>query len=174
MTVHTLFNFAKARRYLPKDHDEIESVAVVKDRKWEMVMDELARRGQASGRLRYDRAWKGPTFIGLRSKKIIDTTPDDRRAVLADDKSSTKHFLRRLQNLAIGLGRLPWPLIPPKIFTHDVGFWTRAVTEPQELTSTPAVPCESFPQVCKRRSKSEEGGARWHGRRPHPTNRIGA
>lgn len=32
MTVHTLFNFAKARRYLPKDHDEIESVAVVKDR----------------------------------------------------------------------------------------------------------------------------------------------
>jgi len=27
----TLFGFAKARRYLPKDHDEIESVAVMKD-----------------------------------------------------------------------------------------------------------------------------------------------
>ena len=32
MTVHTLFNFAKGRRYLPKDHDEIEAVPVVKDR----------------------------------------------------------------------------------------------------------------------------------------------
>lgn len=29
--VQTLFSFAKARRYLPKDHDEIESVGVVKD-----------------------------------------------------------------------------------------------------------------------------------------------
>ncbi len=32
MTVHTLFNFAKTRRYLPKDHDEMDSVPVVKDR----------------------------------------------------------------------------------------------------------------------------------------------
>ncbi|HAO79446.1 MAG TPA: hypothetical protein DCQ92_10815 [Verrucomicrobia subdivision 3 bacterium] len=31
-SVHTLFGFAKAKRYLPKDHDEIESVAVVNDR----------------------------------------------------------------------------------------------------------------------------------------------
>jgi len=31
-SVQTLFSFAKKRRYLPKDHDEIESVTVVKDR----------------------------------------------------------------------------------------------------------------------------------------------
>ena len=30
--VQTLFSFAKSRRYLPKDHDEIESVAVMNDR----------------------------------------------------------------------------------------------------------------------------------------------
>jgi integrase len=30
--VRILFSFAKSKRYLPKDHDEIESVAVVKDR----------------------------------------------------------------------------------------------------------------------------------------------
>ena len=30
--VQILFSFAKAKRYLPKDHDEIESVAVVNDR----------------------------------------------------------------------------------------------------------------------------------------------
>jgi len=31
-SVQTLFRYAKARRYLPKDHDEIEAVPVVKDR----------------------------------------------------------------------------------------------------------------------------------------------
>ncbi|HTY87018.1 MAG TPA: tyrosine-type recombinase/integrase [Candidatus Acidoferrum sp.] len=31
-SVHALFKFAKLKRYLPKDHDEIESVAVVNDR----------------------------------------------------------------------------------------------------------------------------------------------
>jgi integrase len=30
-SVQTLFNFAKARRYLPRDHDELASVAVAKD-----------------------------------------------------------------------------------------------------------------------------------------------
>lgn len=35
-SVQTLFAFAKAKRYLPKDHDEIESVAVVKDRDGEI------------------------------------------------------------------------------------------------------------------------------------------
>jgi len=30
-SVQTLFNFAKARRYLPKDHDELAAVAVAKD-----------------------------------------------------------------------------------------------------------------------------------------------
>ena len=35
-SVHTLFNYAKARRYLPKDHDEIDSVQLVKDRDGEI------------------------------------------------------------------------------------------------------------------------------------------
>jgi integrase len=43
-TVQTLFNYAKARRYVPKDHDEIESVQLVKDRDGEIEVftpDEL-------------------------------------------------------------------------------------------------------------------------------------
>ena len=31
-SLHTLFKFAEGRRYLPKDHDELDSVAVVNDR----------------------------------------------------------------------------------------------------------------------------------------------
>jgi integrase len=43
-TVQTLFNYAKARRHLPKDHDEIESVQLMKDRDGEIEVftpDEL-------------------------------------------------------------------------------------------------------------------------------------
>ncbi len=43
-SVQTLFNYAKARRYLPKDHDEIESVQLMKDRDGEIeifTLDEL-------------------------------------------------------------------------------------------------------------------------------------
>jgi integrase len=35
-SLQTLFNFAKARRYLPKDHDELDAVGVAKDRDGEI------------------------------------------------------------------------------------------------------------------------------------------
>jgi hypothetical protein len=38
----------------------------------------------------------------------MNTTPDDSRAALADNKPSTNHFLRRVHNLAVGMGWLPW------------------------------------------------------------------
>lgn len=43
-SLQTLFNFAKARRYLPRDHDELEAVTVAKDRDGEIEIyspDEL-------------------------------------------------------------------------------------------------------------------------------------
>ena len=67
-------------------------------------------------RTRYQRALNSAAFATLRQKKIIDTTPDDLRAVLADNKPSTNHFLRRMHNLAVGLGWLPWPIIPAKMW----------------------------------------------------------
>ena len=86
------------------------------ERKWEMVMDEFCQRGRASSRARYGRAMNSAPFAALRTKKIVDTTPDDLRAVLADGKPSTNHFLRRVHNLAVGMGWLPWPVIPTKLW----------------------------------------------------------
>jgi integrase len=59
---------------------------------------------------------KSKALCSLRDKKLVDTTPDDLRAALEDNKPSTNHFLRRLHNLAVGLGWLPWPLIPTKLW----------------------------------------------------------
>jgi len=86
------------------------------ERKWAVVMDEFGQRGRDSSRARYARALKSQALATLREKKIVDTTPDDLRAVLADDKPSTNHFLRRIHNLAVGMGWLPWPIIPTKMW----------------------------------------------------------
>jgi integrase len=104
------------------------------ERRWSQVMDEFSRRGRASSRLRYERAWKGPTFAGLRTRKIIETTADDLRAVLSDGRSSTNHFLRRLHNLALGLGWLPWPLIQPKMWPQLLYRRKRGITASEHAT----------------------------------------
>ena len=86
------------------------------ERKWAQVMDEFGQRGRDSSRARYARALKSPALATLRDKKIVDTTPDDFRAALADNKPSTNHFLRRVHNLAVGMGWLPWPIILTKMW----------------------------------------------------------
>lgn len=86
------------------------------ERTWQDVMNEFSQKGRESTRARYARALKSPPMIVLRVKKIVDTTPDDLRAVLSDNKPSTNHFLRRLHNLAVGMGWLPWPIIPSKVW----------------------------------------------------------
>jgi hypothetical protein len=72
------------------------------ERKWSQVMDEFGQRGRDSSRARYARALKSSALATLREKKIVDTTPDDFRAALADNKPSTNHFLRRIHILAVG------------------------------------------------------------------------
>lgn len=86
------------------------------NRSWDAAMAEFLKRGKPSTQDRYRRALKNPPFDGLARRKIIDTTADDLRQILADGKPSTNHFLRRLHNLATGFGWLPWPLIPPRLW----------------------------------------------------------
>lgn len=86
------------------------------ERRWEEVMAEFQSKGRQSTRERYQRAMECHPFDKLRSKKILETTADELRYFLADGKPSTNHFLRRLHNLAVGMGWLPWPLIPAKLW----------------------------------------------------------
>jgi len=91
-------------------------------------MDDFCQHGRASSRTRYQCALNSAAFSTLRQKKIIDTTPDDLRAVLADHKPSTNHFLRRMHNLAVGLGWPPWPLIPSRMWPRIQTKRKRGVT----------------------------------------------
>lgn len=92
-------------------------------RTWTAVMDVLCRRGGPNTRERSLRATRSGAFNLLRDKKILQTTADDLLLILADGKSSTRHYLKLLQNLATDLGWLAcgpvlarrcWPTILKK------------------------------------------------------------
>lgn len=103
-------NLALARTYLSA-HDErmIERI-------WADVMNEIVARTKAKSRARYERAMRDAAFDLIRSRKLIETTAEDFLTVLRMGKKSTNHFLRRLHNLALGLGWLPATVLAPKLW----------------------------------------------------------
>ena len=85
-------------------------------RTWSAVMEELRSHGRASTQLRYDRAMRDAALDGIRDKAIIETNAADLLAALRSGTRCTNHYLRRLHNLALGLGWLNWPLLAPKMW----------------------------------------------------------
>ena len=99
-------------------------------RTWQTVMDAFtARSGRASTKARRERGARSKAFDAIRQKGLIETRADDLRAVLDDKRHSTNHFLRCWHNLAIGLGWLPWPIIPSKLWPKGEEKPKRAITE---------------------------------------------
>ena len=85
-------------------------------RTWADVMTELTSRGRSSTQERYGRAIQSDPMVRLRTRKLLETAAEDLHRILADGKPSTNHFLRRLHNFAVGIGWLPWPVIPAKLW----------------------------------------------------------
>ena len=86
------------------------------ERTWEAVMREFSSHGGPSTRERCERAMRDPALARIRHKAVVETTSDDLLTVLRAGSSSTNHYLRRLHNLAIGLGWLNWPILAPKLW----------------------------------------------------------
>ncbi len=99
-----------ARTYLSAGDPELTK------RTWQMVMDTLQSSGSSSTRERARWAAKCKDFDSIRHKPLVETTSDDFLKVLMDGKTSTNHFLRRYHNMALGLGWLPWPVLPKKLW----------------------------------------------------------
>ena len=87
---------------------------------------------------RYTRAVNDPALERLRLKPIVETTAADLLAVLRMGTKSTNHFLRRLHNLAVGLGWLNWPLLAPKLWPKTEWRKNRGITreQHQKIVST--------------------------------------
>jgi hypothetical protein len=96
-------------------------------RTWTEAMAELAGHGQEQSRKRCRRELDSRPFQIIRDKKIVETTGDDLRVVLRAGGAATNNYLHRLHNLAVGLGWLPWPIIPPKLWPRIVAKEKRGI-----------------------------------------------
>ena len=98
-------------------------------RKWQTVMDEFARHGQEQTRKRKERAIRNRPLRLLAEKKLVETTADDLREVMALGGTSANHFLRCIHNLALGFGWLPAPIIPSKFWPARKAKAKRGITK---------------------------------------------
>ena len=85
-------------------------------RTWQTVMDQMQTHGKESSRYRCARAMRSTAYHGLRQLKLIETRPEDFLAILKDAKLSVAHYLKRLHNLAVGLGWLAFPVLAPRLW----------------------------------------------------------
>lgn len=99
------------------------------ERTWKKVMMECCSKGRDTTRRRNERAFRGKPFDQICDKKLLETTGDDLRAVIKAGGSFTNHILRCLHNLALGMGWLLGPIIPPKLWPESAKRPKRSITE---------------------------------------------
>src|SRR5947207_2338013 len=67
-----------------------------------------------------------------RKKPIVQITSDDFRTILRNANNSASFYLRRLHNLAMDLGWLPWPVLSKKAWPKIYSQIRRAITESED------------------------------------------
>jgi integrase len=85
-------------------------------RTWQTVMDQMQTHGKDSTKTRCIRAMKSRAFDALRPVKLVETSAEDFLPILTDGKVSVVHYLKRLHNLALGLGWLAFPVLAPRLW----------------------------------------------------------
>ncbi len=97
-------------------------------RTWQEVMDALARNKRGSTQERYARAINDRAFDPIRALPVMESRSEHFLEVLANQRSSTNLYLRRIHNFALGMDWLLKPIIPrlewPKVVYGD----KRAIT----------------------------------------------
>jgi integrase len=97
-------------------------------RTWQEVMNEFSSRGQPQTRALRQRRLRDKAFEGIRHKALVETTSQDFLSVLKSDSVIIHAFLRCLQNLALGFGWLPWPILAPKLWPQPHSKSKRGIT----------------------------------------------
>ena len=85
-------------------------------RTWEDVTDAIiaSKPAGSDSQYRWTTASKDAAYGFIREKPLLSTTPDLLLAVLKKGTVSTNVYLRRIQNFALDMGWLPWPILRKK------------------------------------------------------------
>jgi len=117
-----MLSMALARAYLV-GHDQNMA-----DRTWDVAMDQMLKVGVDATRNRNRRALIGKAFDVIRHKRIVETISEDFLAVIEAGPQSVSSFLKRLHNLALGLGWLPWPILHKNMWPNKTPKSKRGIT----------------------------------------------
>jgi integrase len=101
-------NLQIARAYLVASDPQIAT------RNWQYVMDETAKLKQGPTHERWERAMRDKAFENIRHLPVLETRPEHFLRVLENGTVCTNIFLRRLQNFALDMSWLPWPVLAKK------------------------------------------------------------
>ena len=115
-------NLAIARAYLAA-HDP-----GMAGRTWQVVMDEMATHGIPSTQTRCTRAFRSKAYNLIRNKPLVQTTGEDLLRIIHGNGNCVAHYLRRLHNLALDLGWLPWPILAKRAWPKIRSQSKRAIT----------------------------------------------
>ena len=98
-------------------------------RTWADVMEMFCKRGKPATQMRHARVIRTRPMQYLRDKRLVETTADDFFQVLSIGTNSTVLFLQTLHNDALGMGRIPAPILPRKRWPKVQKKIRRAITE---------------------------------------------
>lgn len=90
--------------------------AKIGERSWQDVIDEFCSHGKPQTQTHRREVTSRKPFDLIRRRKLIETVPDDILAALKAGGVMTSAYLRCLHNLATGLGWLPWPVLPSRLW----------------------------------------------------------
>jgi len=115
-------NLNLARAYLAA-HDP-----KMAQRTWQAVMDEMATHGIPTTQERCARGFRSKAYDAIRDKPLVQTTGADLLAIIHANGNCVAHYLRRLHNLALDLGWLPWPVLAKRAWPKIRSISKRAIT----------------------------------------------
>src|ERR1017187_259281 len=102
--------------------------SAITKRTWQEVMDDIIKDKQGPTLRRWRIAIRDKAFVLIRHRVVIETLPEELLLVLRTGKVSTNVYLRRLQNHCLGMGWLPLPILPRKLFPKIVHREKGAIT----------------------------------------------
>jgi integrase len=108
-------------------------------RTWADVMVRFCDRKNDNTRIRHERVVRTKPMQFLKAKRLIETTADDFFEALKIGKSSTIAFLQTLHNDALGMGWIPSPVLPRKMWPKMQKKGKRAITEAEHIILMGAV-----------------------------------
>jgi integrase len=100
------------------------------ERTWQAVMDEMATHGIPSTQVRG--GFRSKAYHPIRNKPLVQTTGEDLLAIIHANGNCVAHYLRRLHNLALDLGWLPWPILAKRAWPKIRSQSKRAITAEED------------------------------------------